>query len=585
MSKLIEYGDKATTKLITGVNKLADAVIVTLGPKGRNVMLDKGYGSPTVTKDGVSVAKEIELEDKFENMGAELVKEVASKTNDKVGDGTTTATLLAKSMINHGASLIKTQSATEGGINTFELQNGIEDSTRRVIEYLNQTAHQVAGDREKIVQIATISANNDDEIGQAVAEVVEKVGKDGVVTVEESQTFGIQQEIVEGLQFDKGLVSQYMITDPNRMEAVYNDPSILITDKKVSALADILPLLEKVAQSGKKELVIIADEVEGEALATFVVNKIRGTFSVLAVKAPGFGDRRKEMLKDIAIVTGGQVVSDEFGLKMENTTLDMLGAARKVIATKDNTTIVGGKGDKKEIDNRIAAIKSELENTESDFDKEKLQERLAKLAGGVSVLKVGAATEVEMKEKKHRIEDAIAATKAALQEGIVAGGGAALLAAKLKLFSGQPEAVGSSAAVKKSLSMGRQIVAQALDTPLAQIAMNAGQHGPTILRKVVQRMKGDNTDMPTVEVKSPSDIKYPNAGFDAKNDIVVEDMFKAGIVDPVKVTKSALQNAASIAAMVLTSSALVTEKPEEKKDSMPGGGMPGGMGMGGGMDY
>jgi chaperonin GroEL len=580
MPKMIEYRDAAINKLITGVNKLADAVIVTLGPKGRNVMLDKGYGSPTVTKDGVSVAKEIELEDKFENMGAELVKEVASKTNDKVGDGTTTATLLAKVMINQGASLMKSQTATEGGLNTFELQEGIQTATSQVIAYLDKTAQKVAGDKSKIAQIATISANNDEEIGKAVAEVVEKVGKDGVVTVEESQTFGIQQEIVEGLQFDKGFVSPYMMTDPNRMEAVYNEPYILITDKKISALNEILPVLEKIAQSGKKELVVIADEVEGEALATFIVNKIRGTFSVLAVKAPGFGDRRKEMLKDIAVVTGGQVISDDFGLKLDNTEIAQLGQARKVIATKDNTTIVEGKGEKSEIDNRVAAIRKELEQTDSEFDKEKLQERLAKLSGGVSVLKVGAATEVEMKEKKHRIEDAIAATKAALQEGIVAGGGSALLAAKLNLFTGQPEMEGS-AAVRKSKLMGQMIVAQALDAPLSQIAMNAGQHGPTMLVKVIKKMKGEKTDEPTVEVKSASDIKHPNAGFDAKNDIVVEDMFVAGIVDPVKVTKSALQNAASIAAMVLTSSALVTDKPEEKKDdhnhAMPS--MGGGMGM------
>ena len=425
MAKQILFDDQARTKIKNGVDKLANAVKVTLGPKGRNVVLDKGYGAPTITNDGVTIAKEIELEDKFENLGAELVKEVATKTNDVAGDGTTTATLLAQQIINEGMRMLA------AGGEPMAVRRGIEKGVAAVVAELKSMSKSIKSNDE-IAQVASISAQ-DEEIGKAIAEVMEKVGKDGVVTVEESQTFGLEKEVVEGLQFDKGLVSQYMITDANRMEAVYTDPLVLITDKKVSSLGDILPVLEKIAQSGRKDLVLIADDVDGEALATFVVNKIRGTFNVLAIKAPGFGDRRKEMLKDIAVVTGGQVISDDFGLKLSETNIEQLGGARKVIATKETTTIVDGKGEKSEIEARVAAIRNEIEHTDSDFDKEKLQERLAKLAGGVAILKVGAATETEMKEKKLRIEDAIQATKAAVEEGIVPGGGIALIRASKAL--------------------------------------------------------------------------------------------------------------------------------------------------------
>ncbi len=543
MAKQILFDEAARLKLKAGVDKLANAVKVTLGPKGRNVVLDKGYGAPTITNDGVTIAKEIDLEDKFENLGAELVKEVATKTNDVAGDGTTTATLLAQSIISEGLKVVA------AGAEPMAIRRGIEKGVTAVVEELKSMSKPVKSN-EEIAQVASISAQ-DDEIGKAIAEVMDKVGKDGVVTVEESQTFGLEKEVVEGLQFDKGYVSPYMVTDANRMEAVYNDAHILITDKKISALGEILPVLEKVAQSGKKELVVIADDVDGEALTTFIVNKIRGTFSILAVKAPGFGDRRKEMLKDIAIVTGGQVISDELGLKLENTELSMLGSARKVIATKDNTTVVDGKGEKKAIDDRIAAIRAELENTDSDFDKEKLQERLAKLAGGVAVLKVGAATETEMKEKKLRIEDAIQATKAAVEEGIVVGGGVALLRAMSALEKMLLKNEDEMVAVK--------ILKNALEAPVRQIALNAGKE-PSVILNQVMKEKG-------------------NVGYNAATD-VFEDLVAAGIVDPTKVTRTALQNAASISALMLTTEAIVTEKPEEKKDSAPAG-MPGGMG---GMD-
>ena len=544
MSKIILFDEAARLKLKAGVDKLANAVKVTLGPKGRNVVLDKGYGAPTITNDGVTIAKEIDLEDKFENLGAELVKEVATKTNDVAGDGTTTATLLAQSIITEGMKVVA------AGAEPMAIRRGIEKGVAAVVAELKAMSKPVKGNAE-IAQVASISAQ-DDEIGQAIAEVMDKVGKDGVVTVEESQTFGLEKEVVEGLQFDKGYVSPYMVTDATRMESVYNDPHILITDKKISALGDILPLLEKIAQSGKKELVIIADDVEGEALTTFIVNKIRGTFSVLAVKAPGFGDRRKEMLKDIATVTGGQVISDEMGMKLETADMNVLGSARKLIATKENTTIVDGKGNKKDIDDRIAAIRSELENSDSDFDKEKLQERLAKLAGGVAVLKVGAATETEMKEKKLRIEDAIQATKAAVEEGIVVGGGVALLRAIKALDTMSLKNEDEKVAIK--------ILRNALESPVRQIAMNAGKE-PSVIVNQVMKEKG-------------------NVGYNAATD-VFEDLVAAGIVDPTKVTRTALQNAASISALMLTTEAIVTEKPEEKKDSMPGGGMPDMGGMGG----
>ncbi len=545
MAKQILFDEAARLKLKAGVDKLANAVKVTLGPKGRNVVLDKGYGAPTITNDGVTIAKEIELEDKFENLGAELVKEVATKTNDVAGDGTTTATLLAQSIITEGLKVVA------AGAEPMAIRRGIEKGVAAVVEELKLMSKPVKGNAE-IAQVASISAQ-DEEIGKAIAEVMDKVGKDGVVTVEESQTFGLEKEVVEGLQFDKGYVSPYMITDANRMEAVYSDPHILITDNKVSSLGEILPLLEKVAQSGKKELVIIADDVDGEALTTFIVNKIRGTFNVLAVKAPGFGDRRKEMLKDIATVTGGTVISDELGMKMDAVDMSVLGSARKIIATKETTTIVDGKGDKKQIEDRIAAIRSELENTDSDFDKEKLQERLAKLAGGVAVLKVGAATETEMKEKKLRIEDAIQATKAAVEEGIVVGGGVALLRAISGLDKVSLKNEDEKVAIK--------ILRSALESPLRQISLNAGKE-PSVIVNQVMKEKG-------------------NVGYNAATD-VFEDLVAAGIIDPTKVTRTALQNAASISALMLTTEAIVAEKPDDKKDSSPmGGGMPGGMG---GMD-
>lgn len=546
MAKQILFDEQARMKLKAGVDKLANAVKVTLGPKGRNVVLDKGYGAPTITNDGVTIAKEIELEDKFENLGAELVKEVATKTNDVAGDGTTTATLLAQAIITEGLKVVA------AGAEPMAIRRGIEKGVTAVVEDLKKMSKPVKGN-EEIAQVASISAQ-DDEIGQAIAEVMEKVGQDGVVTVEESQTFGLEKEVVEGLQFDKGYVSPYLITDTTRMEAVYNDAHILITDKKISSLGDILPLLEKIAQSGKKDLVIIADDIEGEALATFIVNKIRGTFNVLAVKAPGFGDRRKEILKDIAVVTGGQVVTEDTGMKLDTATLETLGMARKIIATKETTTIVDGKGTKDAIDSRIAEIRNELANTDSDFDKEKLQERLAKLSGGVAVLKVGAATETEMKEKKLRIEDAIQATKAAVEEGIVVGGGVALLRARKALETMKVTNDDEKVAVK--------ILWNALEAPVRQIAMNAGKEASVVLAKVLEQ--------------------EGNHGYNAANDTYT-DLVKEGIVDPTKVTRTALQNAASITALMLTTEAIITDKPEEKKDSMPQ--MPGGMGgMGGGMD-
>lgn len=544
MPKQILFDEQARGLMKKGVDKLANAVKITLGPKGRNVVLDKGFGSPTITNDGVTIAKEIELEDKFENIGAQLVQEVASKTNDVAGDGTTTATLLAQQMITEGFRVLA------AGANPMVMRHGIEKGVKAVVDELHKISKPVKSTAE-VAQVASISAA-DPEVGKLIAEVMEKVGKDGVVTVDESQTFGIDKEVVEGMQFDRGYVSAYMINNADRMEAVYQDANILITDKKVSALADILPLLEKLAQTGKKELVIIADDVEGEALATFVVNKLRGTFNVLAVKAPGFGDRRKDMLQDLAVVTGGRVVSEDIGLKLENAGLEVLGTARKVIATKENTTIVEGRGDKKLIDERISQLKAELKNTTSDFDKEKLQERLGKLAGGVAVIKVGAATETEMKEKKHRIEDALHATRAAVEEGIVPGGGVALIRASHVL---------DTLNVEGEEKIGVQILKRALEEPVRQIAQNAGKDG-SVIAEEVKKLKGGH-------------------GYNAAED-KYEDLVAAGIVDPTKVTRSALQNAASIAAMLLTTEAVVTDIPEKKDGA--GGGMPGGMGgMGGGM--
>ncbi|MBI2427167.1 MAG: chaperonin GroEL [Candidatus Kerfeldbacteria bacterium] len=543
MAKQIIFDEQAREALRRGVNKLADAVKVTLGPRGRNVVLDKGYGSPTITKDGVTVAKEVELEDKQENVGAELVKEVATKTNDVAGDGTTTATLLAQVMVNEGLKNV------QAGANPIAVKRGIDKGVEAVVAFLKTQKKDVKSKAE-IAQVASISAN-DPEIGEVIADAMETVGKDGVITVEESQSFGIEKEVVEGMQFDRGYVSPYMITNADRMEAVLENVKLLVTDKKISSVQDILPLLEKLAQSGQKQIVIVAEDVEGEALATFVVNKLRGTFTILAVKAPGFGDRRKEMLQDIAVVTGAKVISEDIGLKLENATLDMLGEARKVIATKDTTTIVEGKGKESDVKDRIATLKKQIEETDSDFDKEKLQERLAKLSGGVAVLKVGAATETEMQEKKHRIEDALEATKAAVEEGIVVGGGVALLRADASL---------ANLKLEGDERVGADILRRSLVAPIRQIAYNAGKEG-TVVVEEVKKLKG-------------------NQGYNAATD-TYEDLVAAGVVDPLKVTRSALQNAASIASMLLTTEALVTDKPE-KKESMPAG-MPGGMPDMGGM--
>ena len=541
MAKQIKFNDDARQALVRGVDILANVVKVTLGPKGRNVVLDKGYGAPTITKDGVSVAKEIEVEDKFENVGVELVKEVASKTNDDVGDGTTTATVLAQAIVKEGLKSVT------AGVNAVALNRGLHKATEAVVKELKEKISKKV-EVDEIADVAAISAN-DREIGEKIAAAMKEVGNDGVITVEESQSFGMEIETVKGMRFDKGYVSPYMVTNADRMEADYEDASILITDKKIASLEEILPVLEKVAQTGKKELVIIADDVEGQALATFVVNKLRGTFNVLAVKSPGFGDRRKEMLQDIAVLTGGKVITEDIGLKLENTSLEDLGHARKVVATKDNTTIVEGKGAEKEIKDRVAQIKKMIEQSDSDFDKEKLQERLAKLAGGVAVIKVGAATETEMKEVKHRIEDAVGATKAAIEEGVVPGGGVALVRAMsvlddMKMDDEEMVAVG--------------ILKRALEEPLRLIAINAGYDGAVVAN----------------EVKKHSG----NFGFNAQTG-QYEDMVSAGIIDPTKVTRSALQNAVSIAGMFLTTEAVVTDMPKKNEPPMPmGGGMGGGMG-------
>jgi len=548
MAKQIKFNEDARQSIKRGVDKLANAVKVTLGPKGRNVVLDKGFGSPTITKDGVTVAKEIELEDKFENIGSELVKEVASKTNDVAGDGTTTATLLAQAMIGSGIKNIT------AGANPLSVKRGMDKALERVIESLKSQSKQIdPAKEEEVAQVASISAN-DKEIGKLIAQAIVKVGHEAPITVEQGQSFGMELELVEGMQFDKGFVSPYMITDADRLEAVMEDPYILITDKKISSIEEILPLLEKMVQTGRKDIVIIAEEVEGQALATLIVNKLRGTFNALAIKAPGFGDRRKAMLNDIAVVTGGKVISEEVGLKLENTEIVDLGTARKVVATKENTTIIEGKGDQKAIDAQIAAIRKELELADSDYDKEKLNERLGKLGKGVAVIKVGAATETEMEEKKHRIEDALEATKAAIEEGIVAGGGVAPLRAMSALedmrFDEADERV------------GMEIVRKALEEPIKQIAFNAGREGSVVAE----------------EVKKHSG----NFGYNAKDDKYEDDMISAGIVDPTKVTKSALQNAVSIASMFLTTEAVITDLPKEK--DVHSGGMSGGMGgMNGGM--
>jgi chaperonin GroEL len=542
-AKELLFDESARRALERGANQLADAVKVTLGPKGRNVVLDKKFGSPTITNDGVTIAKEIELPNHFENMGAQLVKEVASKTNDIAGDGTTTATVLAQAIIREGLRNVA------AGSNPLGLKRGIEKAVERAVESLKKMKREV-DTREKIAQVATISAK-DHEVGDMIAEAMEKVGKEGVITVDESKTTKTDLELKEGMQFDKGYISPYMVTDPERMEAGLSDPYILITERKISAIADILPLLEKVVQV-QKPLLIIAEDVEGEALATLVVNKLRGTFTCVAVKAPGFGDRRKEMLKDIAILTGGTVVSDELGLKLDKVTLNELGKAKTVKVTKEETTIIDGAGKKEEIKGRIETIRKQIEETDSDFDREKLQERLAKLVGGVAVIKVGAATETELKEKKHRMEDAVSTARAAVEEGMLPGGGASLVHALKDLGE-----VKSSNGQGTDEIVGFNIVRRALEEPLRQIAANAGFEGSVVVQKVK-----------TLEI---------NHGFDALTG-EYGDMFKFGIVDPLKVTRSALENAASIAGLLITTETLISEKPEEKKNGVPGGA---GGGMGG----
>jgi len=536
MSKIIAFDEEARRGLENGMNKLADAVRVTLGPKGRNVVLDKKWGAPTITNDGVSIAKEIELEDPFERIGAELVKEVAKKTDDVAGDGTTTATVLAWSMVREGLRNVA------AGANPMSLKRGIEAGVASAVESIRALSKEVDS-KEQIAQVAAISAA-DEEIGQMISEAIDKVGKDGVITVEESQTFGMEMDLVEGMRFDKGYISPYFVTDADRMEAVIDDAYLLLVSSKITAVRDLVPVLEKVMQTGK-QVVIIAEDVEGEALATLVVNKIRGTFKSVAVKAPGFGDRRKAMLQDIAILTGGQVISEEVGLKLENTSLDLLGRAKKVVVTKDETTIIEGAGSDADIKGRISQIKTEIENTDSDYDREKLQERLAKLSGGVAVLKVGAATEVELKEKKHRIEDAVSTTKAAIEEGVVPGGGVALLRSQAAVLK-------TAASLKGDEATGAQMVSRALESPLKQIAENAGLEGGVVVEKV-RNLKGS-------EGLNAATGEY-------------EDLVKLGVIDAAKVTRSALQNAASIAALFLTTEAVIADKPEENAPAMPGGGM------------
>ncbi len=541
-AKLVIYDEEARRALKSGIDALAGAVKTTLGPKGRNVALDKKFGAPTVTHDGVTVARDIELEDPFENMGAQLLKEAATKTEDVAGDGTTTATVLAQAILHEGFKNVA------AGSNPMQIKLGLEKATQAVVEAVKKASIPVKG-KEEIAQVASISAN-DREIGDLIADVMDKVGKDGVITVEESKGLLYETEYVEGMQFDRGYISAYFVTNADRMESVLDDPYILITDKKISAIVDILPLLEKLIQAGRKELLIVAEDVDGEALATLVVNKLRGIINVLAVKAPGFGDRRKEMLRDIATLTGGQVISEELGKKLDATTLADLGQARRVVATKDDTTLIEGKGEPAAIQGRMKQIKAQIEDTTSDYDKEKLQERLAKLAGGVAIIKVGAGTEVELKEKKHRVEDALSATRAAVEEGIVPGGGVVLLNAQKALADLKPDG---------DAAVGVTIMRRALEEPMRQIAINGGYDGSVVVENV-RRFHAEK--------------KSKNTGFNVLTGEYV-DMVAAGIVDPAKVTHSAVENAASIAAMVLTTEAMVTEKPEkEKAPAMPpGGGM------------
>jgi chaperonin GroEL len=538
--KTLVFNEVARKGLEAGVNKLADVVKVTLGPKGRNVVLEKKWGAPTITNDGVTIAKEVDLEDPYENMGAQLAKEVASKTNDVAGDGTTTATVLAQAMVNEGMKAVAT------GVNPMEVKRGMLEASKAVTDFIAGFSKSIGG-KDEIAQVASISAA-DTEIGETIAEAMDKVGKDGVITVEEGQTFGMELEFTDGMQFDKGFISPYFVTDADRQEAVLENPYILIVNSKITAVNDLLPLLEKVMNSGKP-LLILAEDVEGEALATLVVNKLRGTFTSVAVKAPGFGERRKAMLQDIAILTGGEVISEELGLKTENTTVDMLGEAARVVVKKDATTIVDGKGKKADVEGRVKQIQAEIDESDSDWDKEKLQERLAKLSGGVAVVKVGAATEVELKEKKMRIEDALAATRAAVEEGIVAGGGVTLIRAQ--------DSVDKISGGTEGEIVGRNIVQKALEAPLRQIAVNAGYEGGVMVEKV-KSAKG-------------------NVGLNAANGEIT-DLVKEGVIDPAKVTRSTVQNATSIASLVLTTEALIAEEPENEPP-MPPGGMGGMEGM------
>ena len=547
MAKQVIFGEEVKKKLQKGVDTVANAVKVTLGPRGRNVILDKGFGGPTITNDGVSIAKEIVLKDKFENMGAEIIKEVANKTNELAGDGTTTATVLTQALVNEGLK------QTTMGINSMAVRAGMEHASRDVVEALKKMATQISS-IDEIKQVATISAE-DAELGEKIAETIDKVGKDGVVTVEESQSFGIETELTEGMQFDKGYVSPYMVTNPERMEAEYKNAQILVTDEKISSVQDILPLLEKIEQTGRKELVIIADDVEGEALATFVVNKLKGGFSVLAVKAPGYGDRKKEILSDIAITIGGQVISKDLGMELKSTEISQLGSAERFIATKDSTTIVGGGGKKTDIAERVKALKAQLEQASSKFDKEKLEERIAKLSGGVAVIRVGAATETEMKYLKLKIEDAVNATKAAIEEGIVPGGGTSLARAS----SIVEKDILSKKNLEREELIGYKIVLKALEMPLRQIVDNTGKHEGAVIVEKVKQAGG-------------------NAGYDAAKAEMVDDMIKIGIIDPVKVARAGVQHAVSAAAILLTSEAAIADEPEENKPSMPDmGGMGGGM--------
>ncbi len=548
MSKQIIFHQKAHEAILRGVDAVADAVRLTMGPRGRNVALDKGYGAPTITNDGVSIAKEITLTDKVENMGVEIAKEVAQKTNDTAGDGTTTAIVLTQAMAKEGFRHVGL------GVNAMGIKMGIEAAAHEIVETLRVMSKPIQR-KSEYIQVATISAESE-EIGKIIAETIEKVGKDGVVTVEESQSFGLQSEVVEGLRFDKGYVSPYMITNPERMEAEYRDVPILLIDRKISSIQDILPVLEKLAHTGKKEIVLIADDIDGEALTTFVVNKLRGTFSVLGIKAPYYGDRKKEILEDIAIVTGGKVISEEVGVKIENVELTMLGKASRVVATKDTTTIVGGKGKKSEIDARVFQLKKAFEASDSKYDKEKIRERIAKLSGGVAVLKVGAATESEMKYLKLKIEDAVNATKAAIDEGIVLGGGVALIRAGGKLHKKVWKAKVPS--FQKEFEIGVQIVMKAIEAPLLQIAKNAGREDGAIVVDLAKRGKG-------------------NAGYNAQENEMTSDMLALGIIDPVKVTRSALQNAASAVGILLTTDAAIIDEPKKEDKHIPP--------MGGGMEY